>query len=248
MEIHVAKLNQILAIEKGVKTRVYGAFTKLHQTTQKAHMMNGFSKSYKPNDEDGEIYPPESQKVQFEYRGVLKEVTKLLTELFNVTATKDWANQSTRADVVLGDRVLLKDVPPTYLLFLEKQLSDLHTFIAKMTEVDPSEDWLVDPNSNLLKTEARLTHRTKKIQKPVVLYPATIEHPAQTQLISEDVVVGFWHTIKLTGALPLPKKQVILERIERLTKAVKFAREQANSVKVEEQEVGALIFDYLFEV
>ncbi|MBU0550385.1 hypothetical protein KKF91_12350 [Myxococcota bacterium] len=242
----MSKLNQILAIEKGVKTRVYGAFTKLHQTTQKAHMMNGFSKTYKPNDEDGEAYPPESQKVQYEYRGVLKEVTKLLSELFDVTATKDWANQSTCADIIIGDQVLLKDVPPTYLLFLEKQLSDLHTFITKMSEVDPSEDWIEDPNSNLLKTEARLTHRTKKVQRPVVLYPATAEHPAQTQLISEDVVVGFWHTIKFTGALPLPKKQLILERIERLSKAVKFAREQANGVEVTQKKVGEALLSYLF--
>ncbi|MBU1432165.1 hypothetical protein KKF91_16640, partial [Myxococcota bacterium] len=83
-------------------------------------------------------------------------------------------------------------------------------------------------------------------QRPVVLYPATAEHPAQTQLISEDVVVGFWHTIKFTGALPLPKKQLILERIERLSKAVKFAREQANGVEVTQKKVGEALLSYLF--
>ena len=40
----MAKLNQILAIEKGIKTRVYGEFTELHNATQKPALMNGFHK------------------------------------------------------------------------------------------------------------------------------------------------------------------------------------------------------------
>ena len=47
------KLNQILAIEKGIKTRVYADFTELHQATQKPALMNGFHKAYQPRDEDG---------------------------------------------------------------------------------------------------------------------------------------------------------------------------------------------------
>ena len=42
----MAKLNQVLAIEKGIKTRVYAEFTELHQATQKPALMNGFHKAY----------------------------------------------------------------------------------------------------------------------------------------------------------------------------------------------------------
>ena len=107
------KLNQILAIEKGVKTRVYAEVTELHKATQKAALMNGFHKTYQRKDEDGESYPPEHQKVRYVYIDVLKRVSRSLTELFDITATKDWANCSARADVIVDGKTLLEQVPAT---------------------------------------------------------------------------------------------------------------------------------------
>jgi hypothetical protein len=240
------KLNQILAIEKGLKTRVYAEFTELHQATQKPALMNGFSKTYQPRDEEGETYPSESQKVQYEHQAVLERVSASLTELFDITATKDWANCSARADVVIDGRVLMASVPATYLLFLEKQLSDLATFVQKMAELDAASDWNPDPATGLLKTDPAAAQRTKKVQRPIVLYDATEHHPAQTQLITEDVIVGQWVTIKYSGAMPPPRKKVVLARIEKLSNAVKFAREQANGAETEEQKVGRAVFDFLF--
>ena len=242
----MAKLNQILAIEKGIKTRVYSEFTELHQATQKAPLMNGFHKSYQPRDEDGETYPAESVKVQHTAAEVLDRVAASLADLFDVTATKDWANCTARADVVIEGRTLVKDVPATYLLFLEKQLSDLHTFITKMTELDPGSDWSTDPGTGLYKTDTTLTQRTKKVQRAITLYEATKEHPAQTQLITEDVVAGTWVTVKYSGAMPAPRKKQLLNRIEKLTNAVKFAREQANASEAPEKKLGKEVFDFLF--
>jgi hypothetical protein len=242
----VAKLNQILAIEKGIKTRVYAEFTELHQATQKPALMNGFHKSYQSRDEEGETYPSESQKVQHNANEVLERVAASLAELFDITATKDWTNCSARSDVMIDGRALLKDVPATYLLFLEKQLSDLHTFVAKLTELDPGSDWSVDPGTGLYKTDATLTQRTKKVQRPITLYEATKEHPAQTQLITEDVIAGTWMTIKYSGAIPAPRKKQLLGRIEKLSNAVKYAREQANSAEATDKKLGKEVFDFLF--
>ena len=240
------KLNQILAIEKGVKTRVYSEVTSLHKATQKPALMNGFHKTYQPRQEDGETYPPERQKVQYNHEDVIKRVASILTELFDITATKDWANTSAKADVVVDGQPLLRDVPATYLLFLEKQLSDLTTFFNKMTELDSAENWLEDPTTGLHRTESTHTQRTKKVQRPIVLYDATEHHPAQTQLITEDVVVGHWNTVKSSGAIPAPRKKQIIERIEKLAKAVKFAREEANGLEIERKYPGKEVFDYLF--
>ncbi len=240
------KLNQILAIEKGVKTRVYSTFTELHKATQKPTLLNGFHKTYQPRDEDGERYPAEHQKVRVNQVDVFKQVARGLTELFDITATKDWTNCKARADVVVDGETLLADVPATYLLFLEKQLSDLHTFVGKFVELDTGEDWNLDASTGLHKTEPMQTHRTKKVQRPIVLYDATEHHPAQTQLITEDVVVGYWSTVKMSGAIQAPKKRVLLERIDKLQHAVKFAREQANSIEAEQQHPGKKVFDFLF--
>ena len=207
--------------------------------------MNGFQKNYQRRDEEGETYPPESQKVRLNHADVLKQVAAGLTELFDITATKDYANCQAKADVVIDGEPLLKEVPATYLLFLEKQLTDLRTFVDKMVDLDEGEEWLEDASTGLHKTAATQTQRTKKVQRPIVLYDATEHHPAQTQLITEDVVVGYWTTVKYSGALPRPRKDALLERIDKLARAVKFAREEANGIKVEQQHPGKEVFAYL---
>ena len=112
--------------------------------------------------------------------------------------------------------------------------------------LDEAESWTKDENSGLFKTEATQTHRTKKTVKPIVLYPATEQHPAQTQLLTEDVIAGFWSQIKQSGAMPKPDKQALLERVESLLKALKEAREEANGYdEVETPNVGEAIFAYL---
>ena len=133
-----------------------------------------------------------------------------------------------------------------YLLFLEKQPGDLHTFITKMTELDPGSDWAVDPGTGMDKTEPTVTQRTRKVQRPITLYEATKEHPAQTQLITEEVVAGQWITVKVSGAIAAPRKKQLLARIEKLTNAVKFAREQANAIEAPDQKVGKEVLAYLF--
>ena len=84
-----------------------------------------------------------------------------------------------------------------------------------------AEDWKSDPNSGLYRTEPTETHRTKKMQKPIVLYAATPEHPAQTQLITEDVIAGWWVLTRQSGAMPKPEKQRLQDRIDKLIQAIK---------------------------
>ena len=243
----MAKLNQVLAVEKATKGRVASELTEMHHALQKPGLLTGFSKTYQKKVEDGDDHPPERQKVQVVASDMLRRAGRLLIELIDVTASKDWANTNAKADVVIDGRVIVEGAPATFLLFLEKQLTDLNTFVAKIPALDASEDWIHDESANLYKTEAVQTTRTKKVQKPIVLYPATEEHPAQTQLITEDVSVGTWVTVKHSGALPGPQKDALLERIRRLAAAVKFARETANAVDAPRKDVAQRLLDYLLD-
>ena len=240
------RLNQVIAVEKAAKGRILGEITRMHQQLQKPGLLAGFAKTYQKRDEEGDDYPPERQRVQVAAAELLRQAGRLLGELVDLTAQKDWANTRARADVIVEGEVLLEQVPATFLLFLEKQLTDLRTFVAAIPALDPAEEWTLDPTTDLWRTEPTQTTRTKKVQRPIVLYPATEEHPAQTQLISEDVVVGTWVTTKTSGALPEPRKQQLLERIEALSRAVKHARETANGVEAPEQPLGGKLFEYLF--
>jgi len=240
------KLNQVIAIEKGTKGRSLQELTEAHQTLQKPALLAGISRTYRPKDEEGEQFPPESTRVQIKAEDIIRKISEGLTKLFDVVATKDWANCTAKADIVVDGKVLLSQVPATYLLFIEKQLVDLHTFIKKLPVLDSSETWTCDPSADCWATEPVQTVKTKKIPRNHVKAEATEKHPAQVEVYYEDVVVGGWRTIKFSSALPAQRINELLSRVEKLQEAVKFAREEANNLEVVEQKVGAKIFDYLF--
>ncbi|MEO8609480.1 MAG: hypothetical protein ABI690_16430 [Chloroflexota bacterium] len=240
------RLNQIVAIEKGVKSQSLRELTDAHQLLQKPPLLAGISRTYRPRDEEGEQLPPESTKVQVKTDEVIRRTADILTRLFDVTATKDWANGLAKADVVVDGQTLLTQVPITYLLFLEKQLVDLHTFIKKLPVLDASETWTMDTSSDSWATEPVQTSRTKKIPRNHVKAEATEHHPAQVEVYYEDVVVGYWRTVKFSGALPARRVNELADRVERLQEAVKFAREEANNLEVDDQQVGEKIFQFLF--
>lgn len=240
------KLNQILAIEKNKRTQLHKEISDLHKATQKPGDMNGHNKVYSPKDDDGETFPDDTKRVQVMASLALEQVSQHLSALMDVTATRDWANCDAKADVVVDGAVFLEKVPVPYLLFLEKELHDLFQFVTAIVELEPGENWTLDENSGQYRSDAVKTQRTKKVQKPIVLYHHSAEHPAQTQLITEDVVTGTWTTTKFSGAIPRSKKKDLLERIVRLEDAVKFAREQANSIEVTEKKIGRRVLDYVF--
>jgi len=240
-----AKLNQILAIEKGIKDRVHKSAAELYHAAQKPTLFNGFTKEYRPINEQSEVYAPQRQRVQINAEDAIRRDLESQKELIDVTATKDFANQVAKADIVIDGNVVVKDAPATFILWLEKRVEDIRTFITHLPVLDESEDWVVDVNTSLYKSGQITTHRTQKVSEPIVLYPATDKHPAQTQLITKDVLVGFWDEVKLSGALPVPRKKLILERVEKLYRAVKVAREAANMADAPKQDVGSALLDFL---
>ena len=177
---------------------------------------------------------------------VIRKTADILVALFDVTATKDYTNCKARADVVVDGKTLLPAVPVTYLLFLEKQLVDLHTFVKKLPVLDASESWIFDASADCWATEPVQTSKTKKIPRNHVKAEATEKHPAQVEVYHEDVVVGQWKTVKFSGALPAKRVNELLERVEKLQQAVKFAREEANNQEADEQKIGRSVVNYLF--
>lgn len=242
----MTKLNQILAIEKGVKTKTTREFTDIHRNVSKVNLLNGFTKTYKPKDEEGDSLPSESTNVQITAEASIKDATDVLTRLFDVTFTKEKTNTVALADVKVGNKVLVKEAPVTYLLFLEKQLVDLRTFVAGIPTLDPSETWTYDADAGFYRSKETSTVRTKKVPKTFVKYEATDKHPAQVEIFNEDQLVGYWTTTKFSGALPKDRVNTLLDRIDTLSEAVKFAREAANETEVLDGNAGANVFDYLF--
>lgn len=239
------KLNQILAVEKGVKSDTQRKVTDAYHTIQKNALLSGISRTYQPIDDEGEQLPAESTRVQVKGEELLTQVGTALTRLFDVTATKDWANCVARADVKVDGVTLLERVPVTYLLFLEKQLVDVHTFISKLPVLDAAEAWMLDESTDCWRTEPVKTTRTKKVPRNHVKAEATDKHPAQVEVYHEDVVVGLWTKVTFSGAVPQKRINELLARVAKLQDGVKYAREEANGTEVTDQRIGEKVFGYL---
>lgn len=240
------KLNQIIAVEKGVKSTAHKAITEVYQRLEKKDQFVGFTKNYSPKDEEGEKLPAEQKKVQFSTAEAIKNMRPVLARLYDVVSTKEVTNASAKADVVVGGNVLIKDAPVTFLLFLEKQLVDLHTFVSKLPTLAPDQDWTEDKVSGFWRTPERETHRTKKVTKHNVVVPPTDKHPAQVVAQTEDVIDGYWKSVNFSGESSPVDVKKMLAKIEELQRAVQFARQAANVVEAIDSPVGEKILGYVF--
>jgi hypothetical protein len=239
------KLNQVIALEKGVKTTAEGALTKAYHELTKVQLFHGQERKYEPKDDDGDRYPAEPVKLQLRVPDVLADVAEQLTRLFDVTATKDAGNQIAVADVEVDGQTVISAVPVTTLLALEKKLVDLGVFVSKLPVTDQAENWSWDEANDCWKTDATETIKTKKIPRNHVKAPATDKHPAQVEVFTEDVLIGRWSTTKLSGAVSAAQQRSLLERVKKLQEAVKVAREKANMTEATDVHIGAQIFAYL---
>lgn len=241
----MTKLNQIIAIEKGVKNTTNRVITDAYHEFQKGAPLNGISRNYQPRDDAGDTLPAESTLVQVKVDTLLDEAIKAWTRLYDVTITKDTANTKATADVVVDGTTVLSSVPVTYLLFLEKQLTDWQTMVRKLPTLDPAENWSYDTASDTWKADAVKTTRTKKVPRNHVKAEATDKHQAQVEMYFEDVIVGDWTTVKSSGALPASRVNALFDRAEALREAVKKAREEANSYEITDVAAGRAVFDFL---
>lgn len=243
----MARLNQIIAIAAGKKTACGAAITQLHKLTQRVEAFTGFKRTYQPLDEEGEQFPSENKKVQHTVTDCVQRAQEQFVDLLDIIATQEYSNCDATADLVVDGQVLLSDVPVTYLLFLEKRLDDVKTFISKLPTLSTDVDWQPSASDNRVYT-ANLpqTTKTKKIPRVLVKAAATEHHPAQTEVYPEDVVVGHWTKVDESGAIPATKRRELLKKVDLLREGVKMAREEANSAHVENVEVGDKLMNFVF--
>ncbi len=243
-------LAQINALLTGYKPRAQKNFTELHRLAQPGPHLGGVLRTYQPHDDEGETLPAERGYPQVVVESLFPDVTTVLGRLYGLQLTQDVGNTEASADIVVDGRVILADVPVTFMLFLEKQLTDLRTFITKLPVLDPARRWRSDESTanGFYVSETTQTVRTKKVPRTYVKWePPTPEYtqPAQVEVFHEDVALGTWDTTALSGAVPAKTVRELTRRVDTLIEAVKLARELANSQVVVDRDAAPL-FAYLF--
>jgi hypothetical protein len=245
-------LHQIVALQTDVKNTALRTLTDVHHELQKPQLLGGQVRRYTPLDDNANpaTQPADQvQHVQLVAETQIRDVAVALARLFDLTATKDATNRLARADVVVeGDtEPLLTDVPVTYLLFLEKQLDGLRTFIDKLPIHDPAVRWSFNDATGVWQSDPVVTVSNAKVLRNHVLAAATKEHQAQVTPYNEDVPVGTWATVRHSGALPATRVAELRRRVIALQEAVKTARERANTQPVVDKKgTGKVVLGWLF--
>lgn len=241
------RLNQLIALRKGVNSNAAAQTIQLARVVQKPALLTGIARSYRRiNDLDPDL-PSESTRVQVHAGHVLLELRDVLIRQFDVVAAVDWTNRVATADVVVDGQVLIPAVPVPYLLFLEKQLGEVRQFVTALPTLDPAERWSYDSVAAAWAAGPTTTTRTRKVMRNHVLAEASPQHPAQVTTYTEDEIAGYWDTMKFSGALPADRKAELLARTGELTAAVKFAREEANMAEAVDLKPASALFAWLLQ-
>lgn len=244
------KLNQIIAVEKGLKDRVHKASTTIYQHLGKGDIHQGISRTYAPLTEEGEKFPPENKYVQAKVTEAIKTLRDMWTAVSDVTFTKDCGNTVAKADIVIDGTVIAKDVPPTFLLYLEKTLTDVRTVLASLPKLDPADKWIWNAQQGFFESVPFQTARTKKVTEFVVVPGSGVPEKGvapQVREVSNDVLAGYWTTVKFSATMEPTAIKELVDRTDALLKAVKFAREAANSQEISQMKIGDALFSYIFD-
>lgn len=247
------KLHELLAVEGPLKTQAEKVRTDLANTFEKKrHLFSEKIVTFVPSTEGAAETREEQLDLQSTVPSELTWITGIWSKALDAAYQVAEANTHARADVMLDDgRVLLKDVPATALLELEKRAEEIRELVSQIPTLDPAKGFTKDPDrgSHVYRAREHSATRTKKMQQALVLYEATKEHPAQVKEISIDVPIGTIRTQEWSGLITPAEKAAMLDRAETLKRAVKQARSRANGAEIDATKtLGATLLSYVFSV
>lgn len=246
------KLHQLLAVEpdiKGLEEKVRKEAIKTFK--DKTSHFDGLVQEFKSNEENGTDVIDEQKHVVTTVSSKLKYTQKSIIKLLDFTYQKELANTNAKADLVIENKegdptIIAKDIPATVLLNFESRLKDIRSIYDAIPTCDPSKVWKENPSeTDQYITDIEKKFRTRKTPKVIVKYEATKEHPAQTELINVDNIIGEIQITHKSGRMTPADKSKLLEKIDTLIQATKQARQRANDVEVDAVKIGKEIFNYI---
>lgn len=252
----MGKLHQHLAVESDVK----GAEEKIRKecfktfSSKSAHY-DGHYNIFKPLEAtvDGDGSEIEEEKhIVDTVPHKLAYIQTSIVRLIDFILQKEIANTNAKADLVIEEddgteTIIAENIPATMLLTLEKKLIQIRDLYNTIPTCDPLKRWIKDPTEDhryiTEKPETRI--RSKKTAKPIVLYDATDKHPAQTQMINEDIPYGKLEITHKSGRMTSADKSGLMERIDTLIRGIKKSRQKANDQELTNDKIGKKLFNYI---
>lgn len=245
------KLHELLAVETALENQANKVRSDLLNTFEKKrHLFEEKRVVFTPLAENEQQVTEAQSDLQSTVAKELEWVQSHILKALDASYQVAEANTNARADVVLEDGTpLLKDVPATALLELEKRITEISSLVSGIPTLDPAKGFVSDPQrgDGVYKAREVFKTRTKKTPKVLVKYEATKEHPAQTEVIAEDVPVGKIQEQEWSALITPAEKSELLNKVEVLSRAIRSARSRANDTEVDKtKKIGKVLLGYIF--
>jgi len=250
----MAKVHELLAVQGNLTGQANKKRADLMETFEKKrHLFEETRKTFMPSGEEGGAATVEEQKdIQTTVANEIEWLVKSVAKAVDVAYQVDLANTEAKADVVTEDGVmLLKAVPATTLLQLEKRVAEWKDLIMTIPTLDPAKGFQPDAARGKGYYRARDVQktRTKKVNDVITLAPPTDKHPAQVQLVQVDKPIGTILEQEWSSRITPATKADLLDRVETLYRAVTKARSKANehAIETNDKKIGAELLDFVFQ-
>ena len=245
------QLHEVLAVLPGLK----GAANKILQETLKVfssrqQLFEGGIKTYRPTEEGGNPEQPQIHHMATTVGEKLAHLAEIFSPFVDAAFQVDMTNRDAVATIKVDD-LEIKDVPSTFLLQLDKRLTELRGVYDALPTLDPKFKWTqaADKGKGIADAEPEISYRTSKKLRHKVLTEAVVRDgvglPAQIEKWTEDVRIGEWTSKRWSGMITVSQKYELLKRLDEIQKAVKKGISQANRVDHKKDKVASKIFAFL---
>jgi hypothetical protein len=242
-------LHALLAVEPSLNQQATLMMSECESTfTKKGDHFEGLVKNYSPFNEGDDMVPPETKEVVTTVQEKLDYVKAYVIKALDATLSKEETNASgvAVAPLMVGGKNFGTYSAIGYLA-LEKFLLNIRKQYQSIPTLDPVRSWSLESQTGrtLYISPVEVKYRTVKKTKVITLAPPTDKHPAQVQLVADEMQVGKYDTVYSSGKLSPGDKSKLLGRIDELIQAVKLAKELANQADAKQVTLGASIFEFI---
>lgn len=239
----MSKLHELLAAEK-TPTAAWNVVREdtVRKFKNPTHFFEGHSKSLQmiadtPENSALQAQAREEKPVTTTVLATLEYALDLFARAEDLQAQKNATNRVATADVEFRGVRILGEIPVDELLGLEARLVKIREVWEAAPTLDATKHWVPAPTqgTGIWQTEfPEETTKTEKRMTPVVLSPATLQHPAQVEKVTVDTVVGTFTRIARSGAVTALQKANAIKTLDELSVAIKQARMRSNETQVVE--------------
>lgn len=194
--------------------------------------------------------PPLNQRVAVHALPVAVEAAEAWAKHVNLAAAKDLGNANPATWVDVRDpenpeRILVERASAAMLLNLDAHLVKLRAFLEKLPTLPATDEWVKEGPDGVWESAPIHTRETAEVQDFTVGYEATERHPADVKYFPREVLLGVWETTRFSSALPPEHLRLMLKRVDNLLGAIRHAVFTANTVEVDQCDLGSALVRYI---